>query len=205
MAYCILSKDGRQGHIVHFLAESDSDLAFIVDLCEPGSTVEVLKDDDKEAHKFIKSPSDKWVLYEGESDYKPPKNDAKVSVPDPKSAFTLDKTKKIEDYQRDVRIYQSGLVTGTLLEQTVPDDESIYTGDQCKGHYFTANLETPEGAQHYSIYTEGEKRKDNIPCDGFLTVRYENMSAPTPTGKRIKVVYDTGEEFEFALDGLKVE
>ena len=116
----------------------------------------------------------------------------------------LDKTKKTEDYQRGIEIYPSGLVTGTLFQQTVPYGET-YKGEQCKGHYFTANLDTPENAETYSIYTEGIERKNNIPCDGYLTVRYENMSAPTPTGKRIKIVYDTNEEFEFALDGLKLE
>lgn len=201
--YSVLKKEGRYGQIIHFLADSDNDLVLIIDKCDPGSTIKVLKDGEKEAHKFIKSPSGKWVICEGKSDYKPPKNDAKVSVPDPKSAFILDNTKKMEDYQRGIEIYPNGLVTGTLFQQTVPEGE--YTGKQCEGHYFTANLEKPKNAKTYSIYTEGVEREKDIPCDGYLTVRYENMSAPTPTGKRIKIVYNTNEEFEFALDGLKLE
>ena len=200
--YCVLSKEGRYSNIIHFLADSDDDLLFIVDICDPGSTVKVLGTKPTDVHEFIKAPNGKWTLHKGTSSWVSPKNDAKVAAPDPKTAFFLDEKKKISDYQQDIRIYPSGLATGILIQQTVPETKDGYSGEQCSGHYFTALLEKPEGASTYSIWTEGQERKKEIPFDGFLTVRYENMSAPTKTGKRIKVVYDTKQEFEFALDGL---
>lgn len=195
--YSILEKtDG----IVKFLAESDNDLITIVDACKPGSTVEVLGETAKDKHTFIKSPSGQWVIYEGESKFVMPKNDAKVSEPNPEQPFQ-GTSKKIKDYQRGIKIYKTGLVTGTLFNESVPKDIG-YSEDQLTGHYFTANLETPEKATSYGIWTEGEERKSNLPCDGFLTVRMENMTAQTPTGKKIKIKYDTGEEFEFSLENL---
>ena len=202
--YSILAKNDG---IVKFLAESDDDLVTIIDSCKPGSTVEVLEEkieEDHEAktHTFIKSPSGQWVIYEGKSDYKAPKNDAKVSEPNPEDSF-MGTDKKIKDYQKGISIYQTGLVTGTLLNESVPKGIG-YDDNQLTGHYFTANLETPKGAKQYTIVTEGVDRK-TVPCDGSLTVRMENMTAETKTGKNIKIKYDTGEEFEFNLGYLALE
>lgn len=190
--YSIIDKkDG----MTHFIADSDDDLINITS-CNPGSYVEVLEK--KNIHIFVKSPSGPWVLVKGKSNLVIPKNDAKVSVPDPSEPFQGDPTKKIGDYQRGVKIYDNGLVTGTLLYNTAP--ATLYPNEEEQtGHYITANLETPEGASTYEIWTDGYKRK-TVDCDGVLTVRMENMTG----GKKIKVVYDdeNASEFEFDLSKL---
>lgn len=195
--YSILEKNNG---IIKFLAESDDDLVTIIDACKPGSTVEVLAKTAGEIHTFIKNPSGQWVIYKGESNFTMSKNDAKVSEPNPKDFFQGSLTKKIEDYQKGVKIHKTGLVTGTLLNATVEDDIGYDEGER-KGHYFTAALETPKGAESYDIYTMGINRKTQQPCDKQLTVRMENMTE----AKKIKIVYNTGEEFEFILDQLILE
>lgn len=198
--YSILEKTNG---IVKFLAESDEDLIRIIDTCDPGSTVEVLADKAKDIHTFIKSPSGQWVIYEGSASegFSIAKNDAKVSVPSAKDPFQGSLTKTIGDYQKDVKIYKSGLVTGTLFNATVEPDIG-YPANQLTGHYVTAKLEAPKNAKNYTLWTMGTQRGDtHSPEDNTLTVRMENMTED----KKITVKYDTGESFEFILDDLILE
>ena len=187
---------GKKDGMIHFLADSDADLITITDSCKPGSYVEVLEKGN--IHVFVKSPSGLWVLVKGTSTLEIPKNDAKVFVPNPNEYFQGDTTRTIGEYQKNIKIYNNGLVTGTLFENTVSEN-SGYPINERTGHYVTVNLETPEGAEHYSIYTEGQKRKE-VECDGVLSVRMENMTE----GKKIKIVYDdeASKEFEFDLGSL---
>ena len=201
--YSIIKKNGT---IVNFLAEKDEDILHIKDVCTPGSTVEVLKSDDeenKDKHTFIKSPSGKWHIYEGESDFEFPVNDAKVSVPNSKSmAPTIGETRKVEEFQRGVKIYQSGLVTGTLLNTT----SDMYTGEESKGHYLIIDLETPEGATSYDLSIgKDETKKTQVPCDGWLMLRLENVLKDN-NKPIVEIKYDTdGPSFTFILDELVLE
>ena len=190
--YSIIDK---KNGMTHFIADSDDDLITITS-CNPGSYVEVLEKDN--IHIFVKSPSGIWILIKGTSNLVIPKNNAKVSVPNPDEPFQGDIAKRIKDYQRGIKIYDNGLVTGTLLNATVPENIG-YTEEELTGHYITANLETPEGAKNYTIWTDGYPRK-SVPCDGVLTVRMENMTG----GKKIKIVYDDSEQKEFEFDLSKL-
>ena len=195
--YSILEKDDG---IIKFLADSDKDLIKIIDVCKPGSTVEVLSD---EIHTFIKSPSGQWVIYEGQASegFSIPKNDAKVSVPAAKESFQGSLTKTIGDYQKDIKIYKTGLVTGTLLNAEVEKDIG-YPPDQLIGHYVTVKLEAPKNAKNYTIWTMDQQRGEEHSCDdNMFTVRMENMTED----KKITIKYDTKESFEFILDDLILE
>lgn len=199
--------------IVHFLAEKDTDILYIKDACSPGSTVEVLANDTEEGkskHTFIKSPSGKWSIYEGEApeDFEIPVNDAKVSVPSPKSmAPSKKESKKVEDFQRGIKIYPSGVVTGTLFNTS----SDMYSGDEANGHYLIIDLDTPENAKTYkiSIGEAGknftEPSKDQNPSDGWLMVRLENVFK-TKGHNAVKIQYnEDGPSFTFILDELVLE
>lgn len=67
----------RNKDIVTFIADKDEDMKDIKalkDVCGPGSKVTVLDKAEEGAskvHTFIMTPSEKWVLYEGDSEYDP--------------------------------------------------------------------------------------------------------------------------------------
>ena len=64
-------------NIVTFIADADDDMKEIKklkDVCGPGSKVTVLDkavEGASKVHTFIMTPSEKWVLYEGDSEYDP--------------------------------------------------------------------------------------------------------------------------------------
>ena len=69
--YSVIEKDKN---IITFIADADTDVKEIKDTCGPGSKVIVLEkatEGKSKVHTFIKTPSAKWVLYEGESEYDP--------------------------------------------------------------------------------------------------------------------------------------
>ena len=196
MAYSILSKEGRQGNIVHFLADNDKDIVLIIDECDPGSTIQVLEKD--KIHTYMKTPSGKWTLYEGESEFEVPFNDAEVEVPAEDAKFS-DKT--AGELQENMKFYPTGLVTGTLKNAEYPE---IYgkTGDE-KGHFFCATLKTPEKATTYDMLIDGEEKKKTNPADNWLMICMENISGAK--NKTIQIKYDTGQSFTFDLGYVDLE
>ena len=202
--YSILNKEGRYGQIVHFLAETDNDLVLVTDACSPGSTIEVLSSGKEEEagtdniHTFIKTPSNRWALYKGKSEFEVPVNDAEVKAPEKTDKFG-DQT--AEDFQQGVTIYQTGLVTGTLKKASC---EELYGSTQKDGHFFCATLNPPKEATKYGIYFSNEEEQDpQLKVDNWLMVRYENIPEKEP--KTVKVVYDSGESFTFDLGYMDLQ
>ena len=172
--YSILEK---KDSMVKFLADKDDDLFKIIDSCAPGSTVEVLGDTPPTTkHTFIKTPSKKWALYEGTSDFEIPAQDLEVKAATPNFIVHSDEeTGKIlvaSDYQKGIQIHNTGLVTGVLKSAICPVD-SMYPKDQQKGHYVV--IEIPAEASTYDMIIGGDTKKQGVEADGFLMVRIENL------------------------------
>ena len=174
MAYSVLSKEGRYGNIIHFLADTNEDFAFIVDTCDPGSTIEVLSDpaDEKKPNTYMKAPSGKWVHVEGEGTGELPANDAEVAVPDgeyiPQGSGI-----SVKDMQSNIEVYPSGLVTGTSHQVT---GNKLFGVKERDGHFVTILMPVPEEAKKMDI--EGgtmASKKENQTPDGFLMVRLDEM------------------------------
>ncbi len=202
MAYSVLSKEGQQGGIIHFLADTDKDIIFIIDDCNAGSTISVLKE---KPHTYMKAPSGKWILVNGDSDYQVPFNNAEVEVPKADAKFS-DKT--AADLQENMVFYKTGLVTGTLKKSTYP---AIYTEEDKKneqdgdtGHFFCANLKTPPKATEYNMVLNEETTVKVKPVDDWVMVCMEHIQVKDKT-KTVRITYDSGESFTFNLDHVDLE
>lgn len=199
--YSIIDKkDGR----IQFLAESDDDLTTVIDSCEPGSTIEVLGKTAAEVHTFIKSPSNKWVIYKGESEFVMPKNDAKVYAfkPGREAPCSLDGT-DVGAYQSNLTIYPTGYVTGTSYYAKMISSTTKDHPEKQMGHWVILGLDTPEGATKYDVYDGEEKKLENLtplPKDDYLLINIHKLTHP----EKVKVVYDTEQEFTFNLTGIKL-
>ena len=206
MAYSVLSKDGRYGNIIHFLADDDRDMIFITDSCDPGSTVMVLrgKNEGRDGvHAYMKAPSGKWVLYDGESDYKVPHNTAEVYVPADDIQFS---NVTAGDLQKDMKFYPTGLVTGTLKKAKYPAayDSDPKKGDKEEGHFFCAKLKTPPKATKYNMTLNEETTVKTDPADDWIMVCMEHIDKKD-SSKTVKIEYDSGESFTFNLDYINLE
>ena len=196
----IEKKDGR----IQFLAESDNDLTTIIDTCGPGSIVEVLDEDASKIHSFIKSPSDKWVIYKGESNFVMPKNDAKVYAfkPGTVAPCSVDGA-DVGTYQSNLTIYPSGYVTGTSYYAKMMSSTTKDYPEKQMGHWIILGLDTPEGATKYDVY-DGEELKlqdlTPLPKDDYLLINIHKLSHP----EKVRVVYDSLQEFTFNLTGIKL-
>ncbi len=200
--YSILKQEGRTGQIVHYLADVDQDLITIVDECLPGSTVEVLGEGSDSVHKYIKSPSNKWVLYEGTTEFVMPKNDAKVYTfaPEMSAPCSLDGT-PISDYQSGIKVYDTGYVTGTSYNAKMISSTTQHDPSKQIGHFVIVGLDTPDGATSYDIY-DGETNKapgcTPAPTNDYIMVRIEALQNP----EKVKVTYNNGKEFTFDFTGV---
>ena len=76
--YTIIERVNKD--IVTFIADADNDVKDIKalkDVCGPGSKVIVLEKavgGESKVHSFIKTPSGKWILYEGDTEFDPESN-----------------------------------------------------------------------------------------------------------------------------------
>ncbi len=172
MAYTVLKKEGQKGNIVHFLADTTADYAFIVDECDPGSTIMVLDEPEaKGPDTYMKAPSGKWIHIDGQGDKGLPVNNAVVKIP---AADVMRGGLKVGDMQSNVQVYESGLVTGTVHAVT---GNTLYKGTP-NGHFLNLDIPTPEGTDvKLTIKTNGTsdtEKKDQTP-DGSLSIRLENL------------------------------
>lgn len=172
MAYSVLSKEGKSGNIIHFLADTNEDYAFIIDTCSPGSTIKVLDDPNNEdINTYMKAPSGKWIHVEGEGTTELPANDAEVTIP---SADYIPEGSglSVKEMQSNIYVYPSGLVTGTSYSVT---GNKLFGGDEQAGHFVTVLTPTPEKAEKIDITggTKGDRK--GLEPDGFLTVRLDDM------------------------------
>lgn len=175
MAYSVLSKEGKKGDIIHFLADTIEDYAFIIDTCSAGSTIEVLDepcDEAKNPNTYMKAPSGKWVHIEGKGETELPANDAEVAIPsDDYVPGTSGLT--VGEMQSNVKVYPSGLVTGTSYKMK---GNKLFGSDEQDGHFVTVLIPAPEGAHKIKIKggtMTAEKESEDL--DGFLTVRLDKM------------------------------
>ena len=167
MAYSILKKDGKAGNIIHFLADSADDYPFIIDVCDPGSTITIPQKGSKII--YVKAPSGQWVCVEGEGEAFPA-NDAEVIVPE--DDFVVSGTDRpISEFQSDIRVYPTGLTTGTSHQAK---NNALYgTGDEANGHFIAFVLPKPEGAQKVKLGLSGEGAAIDIPDDDTYMFRLD--------------------------------
>lgn len=193
MAYSILDKEGQKGNIIHFLADTNEDYAFIIDTCDPGSTINVLDNPgDEGPNVYMKSPSGEWVHIDGKKSAGDgnglPVNDAEVIVPDAEYVPT-NCNLTVGQMQSNVKVYPTGLVTGTSHYVT---NNSLYSGDEQNAHFITFIMPTPTGATQMDISTGSEDvKKENVTADGFLMInldklRKNNLDTVTVTFKNGK-------------------
>ena len=172
MAYSVLSKEGKSGNIIHFLADTNEDYAFIIDTCSPGSTIKVLDDPGNESiNTYMKAPSGKWVHIEGTDETELPANDAEVVIP---SADYIPSGSglSVKEMQSNIHVYPSGLVTGTSYSVT---DNQLFEGDEQAGHFITVLIPTPGEADKLNITGGTKGDRGELEPDGFLTVRLDDM------------------------------
>ncbi len=170
MAYSILSKEGRQGNIIHFLADSANDYPFIIDACDPGSTITILEEKNKKT-VYMKAPSGLWVIIEGESDKTFPANDAEVIVPEDNFEIHDLDGRPVSDFQSDVKVYPTGLVTGN--SHYAENNKLFGTGDESKGHYITFVLPKPKDATKVKLSLSNNGSAIDIPDDNTYMFRLD--------------------------------
>ena len=169
MAYSVFKKHGKAGTVIDFLADTAADFPFIIDACDPGSTINVLKDPSGEGpNTYMKAPSGKWIHIDGKQDVLP-KNDVKViDVPDQIDGCNI----PVADMQTNISVHPQGLVTGT---SHAVKGNALFSKDG-DGHFVSIGLEKPSAATHIQI-TGGttDRPRQAVPTDNTYMWKLDEM------------------------------
>ena len=178
MAYCILSKDGRQGNILHFLADAITDYAKIIDTCDPGSTLKVLDtaNKGKDIADYMKAPCGKWVKT-SKKGADMPDNNVAISIFDSETKIGK---KPVSELQSDIKVSEQGLVTGISNYVTGYEELFSKTPD---GHFVALKLENPNEADKVDLICGANSKKDLTPdTNGEYVFRLENIDEASADG-----------------------
>ena len=121
----------------------------------------------------MKTPSGVWVIIEGNGEEGKafPVNDAEVIVPEDDFEIQDLEGRLVSDFQSDVKVYPTGLVTGN--SHYAENNKLFGTGDESKGHYITFVLPKPKDATKVKLSLSSDGSAIDIPKDDTYMFRLD--------------------------------